>query len=176
MSNIIKFLLTIFFVSLLAYVINSANAANYAHVYNGNIVTRYEADSPKPFGGDWQNGTSYLIPENVNPDLAIFQNGEIVERAKTSEEIESEAKEIILQNIKKGEKVIAHVIYLNDLRSATDQVKLGFLALESVKQAKELLSIGRISMAKAVIENVSVDGTLITTELKSAIIAYIDSL
>jgi len=89
---------------------------------------------------------------------------------------EQNKKAEILENINKGNKVIAHVIYLNDLREATDQVKLGFLALESVKQAKELLSIGRISMAKAVIESAEVDGVFITTELKAAIISYIEGL
>jgi hypothetical protein len=192
MNNIIKFLLTIFVASAIAYSANYANAAKYVFTYNSEIIKTYHGESfnhefylkegeifafeVEPDLNAYTKLTKHLVLDSFNLDLAIFQNGEIVERAKTSEEIENEAKEIILQNIKKGEKVIAHVIYLNDLRSATDQVKLGFLALESVKQAKELLSIGRISMAKSVIESAEIDGTLITTELKTAIISYIEGL
>ena len=111
MNNIIKFFWTIFFVSLLAYVINSANAAKYVFSLNGEVVKTYYGESfnhelylkdgeilafeVEPDLNVYTKLTKHLVLDSFNLDLAIFENGEIVERVKTSEEIEQEAKEII---------------------------------------------------------------------------------
>jgi len=94
-----------------------------------------------------------------------------------SAQIEEENEKALLEANKiKGAKVVTHLQYLNNKRNATNEVKLAFGELSSVKSAESWLNRGRLDIAKTIIQNAEVDGTLITTELKAAIIAYIDSL
>jgi len=87
-----------------------------------------------------------------------------------------EAKKLIEKNKIKGGKVITHIQYLNDTRAASNETKLAFGALQSVKDAESWLNRGRLDIAQTIIQNAEVDGTLITTELKAAIISYIEGL
>jgi hypothetical protein len=100
----------------------------------------------------------------------------LVKIDKSAEYQAIQEKRQIQLDIKKGESVIAHVVFLNNVRNASDNTKIAFLANAEVKQAKDLLSVGRISLARSVIANATADGSVITEQLKTDILAYIDSL
>jgi hypothetical protein len=97
------------------------------------------------------------------------------EQVKTERETAQQRREIEA-NLEKGKKVIIEVLRLNDVREATDEIKLAMLGHAQVELAQRLLTNGRISMARAIIEGISADGTIITTTLKQQILDYIDSL
>lgn len=154
-------------------------AANYAHICNGEIVSKYSSSSPKFFGGAWGSigCESKEIPSEVNSDLAsLDEDGEIIQRELTSEEVEMKAKQEIDDNIEKGRRVVTHVIRLNDKRAASEETKLSFIGHAQIELAQRLLNVGRISMARSVIASISPDGTIVTSELKQAVLDYIDSL
>jgi hypothetical protein len=62
----------------------------YAHIFDGKIVTKYEADAPKRFGGPWADGESIEIPENFSEVRTIYVDGFLQERPKTQEELNDE--------------------------------------------------------------------------------------
>ena len=99
---------------------------------------------------------------------------EDVELVQAQREIQ-ERKDQIARNRAKGEQVINHVLFLNDERQASDIEKIQFLSTPEVQQAKQLLSIGRLKMAKHVIQITQVDGVLITQQLKDDILTYLES-
>ena len=87
-----------------------------------------------------------------------------------------EAENTATLNRSKGVSVILKVLELNDTRQASDEVKLQFAALPIVVQARSLLETGRISLAIQVIQAAEVDGVIITQDIKTAILGYLDTL
>jgi dipeptidase len=66
----------------------------YVHVLEDKIVTRYESDKTKSFGGPWAQGVSIEVPEEMNLDLVVLDNkGQPKERAKKQEELDEELKD-----------------------------------------------------------------------------------
>jgi dipeptidase len=66
----------------------------YVHVLEEKIVTRYESEKPKSFGGPWAQGISIEVPEEMNLDLVVLDNkGQPKERAKKQEELDEEIKD-----------------------------------------------------------------------------------
>lgn len=98
---------------------------------------------------------------------------------QTSKYAEESAKDTIYRNMELGKNIIVHVIWLNSVRQISPENKLAFIKLEAISGKggiMDLLETGNLSLAKTAIQAVEVDGTIVTTELKNAIIAYIESL
>lgn len=149
-----------------------------------NLYAQYECSVFNP-----ANGNSYKIDNvtssecdswfNENKNDGSFQCALecTLSKIDKSAEYQAQADKIqIMNDIKKGESIIAHVVYLNNARGASDAIKIAFLSNNDVKQAKDLLSVGRITLARSVIANANADGEIITTQLKNDILAFIDSL
>lgn len=51
----------------------------YVHVYENEIVYKYEDSNPIIFGGPWQHGESLQVPEEMDLDKVIYEDGEIKE-------------------------------------------------------------------------------------------------
>jgi hypothetical protein len=149
-----------------------------------HTFSQYECSVFNPANGnDYKlvNATSEQCDSwfNENKNDGSFQCAlecTLVKIDKSAEYQAIQEKVQIQKDIKKGESIISHVIYLNNVRGASDAIKLAFLSNSSVQQAKDLLSIGRISLARSVIENAVADGEIITTQLKNDILSFIDSL
>ena len=83
----------------------------YIHVYNDKIVSRYESKKPINFGGEWSEGFSVEIPEEMDLNLVVLDNkGQPKERSKKEEEIKEESDELerkelieLLKSIKKDD-------------------------------------------------------------------------
>jgi hypothetical protein len=149
-----------------------------------SIFAQYECSVFNPIQGEdyiLENISSSDCDNWFNANKAdgyFLCNGEcILSKINKSEYYaEIEAKKQIQKDIENGNNVIAHVVYLNNVRNASDAIKIAFLANAEVKQAKDLLSVGRISLARSVIANATADGEIITTALKTQILEFIDSL
>jgi hypothetical protein len=89
---------------------------------------------------------------------------------------EIEQKKQIARDRLNGQKIVDHVIWLNDQRQASNETKLAFIGHAQVEQAQRLLNVGRIPLARAVIAGISVDGTILTQEMKQNILDFIDAL
>lgn len=95
---------------------------------------------------------------------------------KAADYLEQTQKLQIERDKVKGQKVLTHVVWLNDQRNATEGIKIQFLADPEVQQAKALLEVGRIDLARSVINAATVDGVIKTAEIKQAILDFIDNL
>ena len=94
---------------------------------------------------------------------------------KSADYLEEAQKRQIDKDRVKGQAVLTHVVWLNDQRNATDGIKIQFLADPEVQQAKALLEVGRIDLARSVVNASTVDGEVKTQALKDAILEYIDN-
>lgn len=150
----------------------------YAIILNGQIATTYEAETKQSFGGPWgsEDALHLEVPNNISLSRLVWDGEEFSERAKTQEELDSELRAEIAANKEKGQKIISEVLFLNDKREASDEVKLSFIGNSSIKQVQDLLNIGRLSLARTVISAIEVDGLIFTNELKQAVLDYMDSL
>lgn len=72
----------------------------YAHIVEDKVVTTYEADAPHVFGGPWSEGVSVEIPAGVEIKRAILENGVIIEKPKSVEELASETDKNDKEQIK----------------------------------------------------------------------------
>lgn len=67
----------------------------YVHVFDGEIVDRYEEDTKKNYGGPWVHGESFEVPLSIKLNHADFKNGKVIEKTGVKEEalaMEAKAK------------------------------------------------------------------------------------
>jgi hypothetical protein len=159
------FLITLFFVSLNTYAQYDCEVFNPS---GDNQYRKYNSSSSEC--DDWFNANKASNGFKCNGECTLTKIDKTSHYQAITEKIQ------IMNDIKKGENIIAHVVYLNNARGASDAIKIAFLSNNDVKQAKDLLSVGRISLARSVISNASADGEIITAQLKNDILSFIDSL
>ena len=141
----------------------------FAAIKNNAIEYIYEdhEEYPLPLGID----SKIIVPENLDPNfLALDQNGDLYQREKTEEELLQEIEATHALNISKGQAIVKRVLALNDFRQASDAIKIQFLARPEVKQTRELLELGRLSLAKAVIQEVVPDAEVITSDIRQKVL------
>lgn len=155
---------------------SSAYAKKFVIILNGEIVHKYEDEKERVYGGDWSKGIHYDVSA-LEIEAVIYENDEIQESEEILLEIEKRnAKRLIELNRSNGQKIINEAIYLNSVRQISNENKLAFLALPAVIQIIRLLETGNISLARSQILSVEADGEVVTSDLKTGIVSYMDSL
>jgi hypothetical protein len=160
----------------------NAYAKDFAIVLNGNIVHKYESEQVKIFGGPWgsEEALHLEIPVGLDHGYLALENGAIVQRAKTQEEIDREAQEALenaielkRQRMSCGQRVIALFSVRNDAKDlSTAQVQT---LSENYAQVQSLLLNGSLATARMIINSISPDGLLTTQDDKEALINELDS-
>jgi hypothetical protein len=85
-------------------------------------------------------------------------------------------QEAIRVNRAKGQSAINYVIALNLQRGLSAENRKLFMANASVREAWDNFEVGNIPAAIVAIQAAEVDGVIITTEIKNAILEYLNGL
>ena len=156
-------------------------AKDFAIVLGGNIVHKYESDVVQAYGGPWgsEEALHLEIPVGLDHRYLALENGAIVQRAKTQEEIDKEAEAAMseaialkLSRMECGKKVIAIFSIRNDAKNLTTQ-QVQTLS-ETYAQVQSLLMNGSLETSAMVITGIAPDGIITTQADKDALLSELN--
>ena len=153
----------------------------FIHVYENEIVARYENEIPQPFGGPYSSGVSIEVPEKVDLQLAEVQEdveGELYVYQRELSEEEQFQKEVeesqpYVGDIQKGQRAIAFFRLLNDKKGLNKTQKKQALANVTLQSITQLLSLGKLPDAVEMINAIEADGKIVTEEDKKKMVRFL---
>lgn len=149
-------------------------AKKFAIVIDNKIVYKYESENKQVFGGEWgsEKASHLEVAEEIDLKyLEINESGNFYQRQKTQDELDQSLEQAIAKKIACGEATIKFIAKNNVKKQLT--VEQRRTMVQTYSGILDLLKSGSVDIAKVDIQNVTADGTIVTEQDKTDIVAFI---